>query len=99
MHWRRTAAPLENVPSAAKDRAAVPPILNIIALATFAASLSTRAMDPVLPQVADDLAVTVATAAGLSAISAFTFAIVQPLVGAAADLFGKARLMLVCLVL
>ena len=77
----------------------MPPLLNIIALATFAASLSTRAMDPVLPHVADDLTVTVATAAGLSAISAFTFAIVQPLIGAAADLFGKGRLMLVCLVL
>ena len=30
---------------------------------------------------------------------AFTFAIVQPVLGAAADLFGKARLMIVCLVL
>jgi hypothetical protein len=29
--------------------------LNIIALATFAASLSARALDPVLPLVADDL--------------------------------------------
>lgn len=77
----------------------LPPLLNIIALATFAASLSTRAMDPVLPHIADDLAVTVATAAGLSSVTAFSFAIVQPLVGAAADIFGKGRLMLVCLVL
>ena len=30
---------------------------------------------------------------------AFTFAIMQPVLGAAADLFGKARLMIVCLVL
>ena len=30
---------------------------------------------------------------------AFTFAIMQPVMGAAADLFGKARLMIVCLVL
>jgi predicted MFS family arabinose efflux permease len=77
----------------------LPPLLNIIALATFAASLSTRAMDPVLPHVADDLSVTVATAAGLSAVTAFSFAIVQPMIGAAADVFGKGRLMLVCLVL
>ena len=77
----------------------MPPLLNIIALATFAASLSTRAMDPVLPHVADDLSVTVATAAGLSAVTAFSFAIVQPMIGAAADIFGKGRLMLVCLVL
>ena len=33
----------------------MPPALNIIALATFAASLSARALDPVLPPVADDL--------------------------------------------
>jgi predicted MFS family arabinose efflux permease len=85
--------------SAVDGKHKLPPLLNIIALATFAASLSTRAMDPVLPHVADDLSVTVATAAGLSAITAFSFAIVQPLIGAAADVFGKGRLMLVCLVL
>ena len=32
----------------------LPPALNIIALATFSASLSARALDPVLPHVADD---------------------------------------------
>jgi predicted MFS family arabinose efflux permease len=32
-------------------------------------------------------------------VYAFTFAIVQPVLGAAADLFGKARLVIVCLVL
>lgn len=75
----------------------MPPILNIIALATFAAALSTRALDPVLPHVADDLGVDIATAAGLAAAAAFTLAIVQPPLGAAADLFGKARLMVLCL--
>ncbi len=77
----------------------MPPILNIIALATFAAALSSRALDPVLPHVAEDFSVTIATAAGLAAGFAFTFAIVQPLLGAAADMFGKARLMIVCLAL
>jgi predicted MFS family arabinose efflux permease len=43
--------------------------------------------------------VSIATAAGFSAGFAFTFAIVQPVLGAAADLFGKARLMIVCLML
>jgi predicted MFS family arabinose efflux permease len=90
---------MTSVTSAATGKNKLPPLLNIIALATFAASLSTRAMDPVLPHVADDLSVTVATAAGLSAITAFSFAIVQPLIGAVADIFGKGRLMLVCLVL
>jgi predicted MFS family arabinose efflux permease len=77
----------------------LPPALNVIALATFSASLSARALDPVLPHVADDLGVTIATAAGFASAFAFTFAIVQPAIGAAADLFGKARLMIGCLVL
>src|ERR1700736_6078418 len=77
----------------------MPPALNIIALATFAASLSARALDPVLPHVADEFGVSIATAASFSSVFAFTFAIVQPVLGAAADLFGKARLMTVCLVL
>jgi len=77
----------------------LPPALNIIALATFSASLSARALDPVLPHIADEFGVSIATAAGFSAVFAFTFAIVQPVMGAAADLFGKARLMIVCLVL
>jgi predicted MFS family arabinose efflux permease len=77
----------------------MPPVLNIIALATFAASLSARALDPVLPHVADEFRVSIATAASFAAVFAFTFAIVQPVLGAAADLFGKARLMIACLVL
>ena len=77
----------------------LPPALNIITLATFAASLSARALDPVLPHVAEDFGVSIATAAGFAAVFAFTFAVIQPVLGAAADLFGKARLMVVCLVL
>jgi predicted MFS family arabinose efflux permease len=77
----------------------MPPVLNIIALATFAASLTTRALDPVLPHVASDFAVSIAAAAAFASVFAFTFAIVQPVLGAAADLFGKARFVIVCLVL
>ena len=77
----------------------MPPALNIIALATFSAALSARALDPVLPHVAEDFSVSIATAASFAAVFAFTFAIIQPVLGAAADLFGKARLMIVCLVL
>ena len=77
----------------------LPPAINVIALATFAASLSARALDPVLPHVADDFGVSIATAAASPPCFAFTFAIVQPAIGAAADLFGKARLMIFCLVL
>jgi predicted MFS family arabinose efflux permease len=77
----------------------IPSAINVIALATFSASLSARALDPVLPHVAEEFGITIATAAGFSAAFAFTFAIIQPVLGAAADLFGKARLMVICLVL
>jgi predicted MFS family arabinose efflux permease len=77
----------------------LPPALNIIATACFAASLSVRALDPVLPHVADDFSVSIATAASFAAVYAFTFAAIQPLIGAAADMFGKARLMIACLAL
>jgi predicted MFS family arabinose efflux permease len=84
-------------PSRAHDR--MPPAINIIAIATFAASLSVRALDPLLPHVASDFSVSIATAAGFSSVFAFTFAAVQPVIGAGADLFGKARLMTTCLAL
>jgi predicted MFS family arabinose efflux permease len=77
----------------------LPPALNIVTLATFSASLSGRALDPVLPHVADEFGITIATAASFAAVFAFTFAAIQPLIGTAADLFGKARLMIACLVI
>ena len=86
-------------PLAPSQAGRLPPALNIIALASFAASLSVRALDPVLPHVAADFSISIAKAAGFSAVFAFTFAIIQPLIGAAADLFGKARLIIVCLAL
>jgi predicted MFS family arabinose efflux permease len=77
----------------------MPPAINTIAIATFAASLSARALDPVLPHVADEFSISIATAASFAAVFAFTFAVVQPALGAAADLFGKVRLMIACLVI
>ena len=87
------------MPGQAATKPSLPPLLNIIAIATFAASLSSRALDPVLPHVAEEFDVSIATAAGLAAAVAFTFAIIQPVLGAAADMFGKARLVIACLVL
>jgi predicted MFS family arabinose efflux permease len=80
-------------------RETMPPIITVIAITTFAASLSSRAIDPVLPHIADDFTVTAAVAAGLSAATAFSFAIIQPLLGAIADLLGKAKLILFCLII
>ncbi|MGJ4931477.1 MFS transporter [Bradyrhizobium sp. HKCCYLS2038] len=76
-----------------------PPAVNIIALAGFSAALSTRALDPVLPHVAEDFAISITTAASIAAGYALIYALIQPAIGAAADLFGKARLMTLCLAL
>ncbi|QPF94872.1 MFS transporter [Bradyrhizobium commune] len=76
-----------------------PPAINIIALAGFSAALSTRALDPVLPHIAEDFSISITTAASIAAGFALIYALVQPAIGAAADLFGKARLMTLCLAL
>ena len=54
-----------------------PPAINIIALAGFSAALSTRALDPVLPHVADDFAISITTAASIAAGYALIYALVQ----------------------
>ncbi|MBI1204328.1 MAG: MFS transporter [Rhodopseudomonas sp.] len=74
-------------------------ILTVIALIVFASSLFSRSIDPIVPQIAHSLGTDPATAALLSTAFALPFAIVQPLLGALADMFNKARLMLICLAL
>jgi predicted MFS family arabinose efflux permease len=71
--------------------------LNLIAVVVFASSLFMRSIDPVIPQIAVGLNVEPATAALLSTAFALPYALVQPLLGGLADMFSKARLMLLCL--
>ena len=63
----------------------------------FAQALFTRAVDPVIPMIAGDLAIDVKTAALLSSAFTFPYALVQPVLGITADFFGKTRLMNLCL--
>ena len=56
-----------------------------------------RAMDPMLPQVAHDLATAPATVALLTTAFALPYAGLQPLLGPLADMIGKTRLMTICL--
>ncbi len=72
--------------------------LNLIAFVVFASALFIRSTDPVIPQIADGLSVEPATAALLSTAFTLPYALVQPVLGALADMFSKARLMLLCLV-
>jgi DHA1 family inner membrane transport protein len=73
--------------------------LNIIAFVVFASALFIRSTDPIIPLVADGLHVEPATAALLSTAFTLPYALVQPLLGALADMVSKARLMLLCMVL
>lgn len=73
--------------------------LTVVALIVFVTSLFTRSVDPVIPQIADGLTVDIAAAALLSTAFALPYAIVQPVLGALADMMSKTRLMTVCLIL
>jgi len=73
--------------------------LNVIAFVVFASALFIRSTDPVIPLIADGLHVKPATAALLSTAFTLPYALVQPLLGALADMFSKARMMLLCMAL
>lgn len=73
--------------------------LNLIAFVVFASSLFMRSTDPVIPQIAFGLNVEPATAALLSTAFSLPYALVQPVLGALADAFSKARLMLLCMLI
>jgi predicted MFS family arabinose efflux permease len=74
-------------------------LLYVVGLVTFATSLFTRAVDPIIPQIAASLWVETATAALLTTAFALPYAVLQPVLGPVADVFGKARVMTVCLLL
>jgi predicted MFS family arabinose efflux permease len=59
----------------------------------FASTLFSRIVDPVIPQIASDLLVDLSTAALLSTAFTLPYALMQPVLGTAADFFGKTRLM------
>jgi len=70
--------------------------LNLLAFVTFVSALFIRSTDPVVPQIASGLGVEPATAALLTSAFTLPYALIQPLLGALADTFSKARLMLLC---
>jgi len=74
-------------------------LLNVVGVVTFATSLFTRVVDPVIPQIAASLWVETATAALLSTAFALPYGVLQPVLGPVADVVGKTRMMTVCLVL
>lgn len=73
-------------------------LLPIIAMGNFAAGLTSRVVDPVLPQISQQMAVSITTAATLASASAIAFAFVQLPLGLVADYFGKPKVILTCLI-
>ncbi len=73
-------------------------MLTHISLIGFATALSARAVDPIIPPIAQALLESPEKVALLSTAFALPFALVQPILGAFADMIGKVRLMIICLV-
>ena len=74
-------------------------VLNLMAFVIFVTSLFMRSVDPVIPQIASGLNVEPATAALLSTAFTLPYALIQPVLGALADMFSKARLIAVCMLI
>jgi predicted MFS family arabinose efflux permease len=81
------------------DSAAVvrpPPVgrvLGLSMLAVFATTLFVRAVDPVIPRIADHFVMDPHTVALLATAFSLPYAIMQPVLGGVADAWGKTRLM------
>lgn len=74
-------------------------VLNLMAFVIFATTLFMRSVDPVIPQIALGLNVTPTTAAMLSTAFTLPYALVQPVLGALADMFSKTRLIALCMLI
>jgi predicted MFS family arabinose efflux permease len=68
-----------------------------LSLIGFATALSTRAVDPIIPPIADSLATDPARVALLTTAFTLPFVVAQPFLGPAADAVGKLRMMLICI--
>jgi DHA1 family inner membrane transport protein len=72
-------------------------VINLMAFAIFATSLFMRSVDPIIPQIAAGLSVEPTTAALLSTGFTLPYALIQPVLGALADMISKTRLIAVCM--
>ena len=91
----RIASPVP-VARGADDRVTMP-LLALLALAAFSSAFSIRILDPIVPEIARDLATQVRTVALISTAFALPCALGQPILGALGDAIGKARMIKVCL--
>jgi predicted MFS family arabinose efflux permease len=73
-------------------------LITHVSLIGFATALSARAVDPIIPPIAQGLQIDPGHVALLSTAFTLPFVIVQPILGPAADAIGKTRMMIICLV-
>jgi len=64
--------------------------LKIVALVVFAQTIFTRAVDPVIPMIAADLAIDVKRPRSVQRLHV-SYALVQPALGVTGDFLGKTR--------
>jgi predicted MFS family arabinose efflux permease len=74
-------------------------VINLMAFVVFATTLFMRSVDPVIPQIASGLNVAPTTAALLSTGFTLPYALIQPVLGALADMFSKTRLIAICMLI
>lgn len=74
-------------------------VLNLMAFVVFATSLFMRSVDPVIPQIAEGMNVSQATAALLSTGFTLPYALIQPVLGSLSDMFSKPRLIAICMLI
>ena len=72
-------------------------VFFVFILCGFASALSNRSMDPLLTMIARDFSVPITTAALLTSVYAFPYALGQPVLGPIGDFYGKTRVLKTCL--
>ena len=72
------------------------PLLLVLCAASFVSAFSSRILDPLVPSMARDLQVDVATIALLSSAYTCPYALSQPILGTIGDQFGKERVLKMC---
>jgi len=77
----------------AKAQPSVGRVLGLTMVAIFSTTLFMRALDPLVPQIADYFIVDPHTVALLATAFSLPYAITQPVLGGLADAFGKTQLM------
>ncbi|TVR08590.1 MAG: MFS transporter [Salinarimonadaceae bacterium] len=85
------------MPPPPADAHSVRLVIIILSIAGFASTYAGRAVDPMVNDIALDLAAPAATIALLSTAFALPYALVQPILGPVGDALGKIRVMRFCL--